>query len=82
MAKLTELGVDRIVPVAAERSVVRWDAGRGPPVTWSGCGGVAREAAMQIAAGLAAGGRWPWPRVAALARPTRAGGAGPGRSGR
>jgi 16S rRNA (uracil1498-N3)-methyltransferase len=26
--KLTELGVDRIVPVLAERCVVRWDAGR------------------------------------------------------
>ncbi len=28
VAKLTELGVDRIVPVAAERSVVRWDPDR------------------------------------------------------
>jgi 16S rRNA (uracil1498-N3)-methyltransferase len=26
--KITELGVDRIVPVTSERSIVRWDAGR------------------------------------------------------
>jgi 16S rRNA (uracil1498-N3)-methyltransferase len=44
--KLTELGIDRIVPFVAERSVVRWDASRAARnherlVT------VAREAAMQ-----------------------------------
>ena len=44
--KLTELGVDRIVPLAAARSVVRWDADRAA----RGVGRfrqVAREAAMQ-----------------------------------
>jgi 16S rRNA (uracil1498-N3)-methyltransferase len=44
--KLTELGVDRIVPFVAERSVVRWDEERsGRQVErW---GRVAREAVMQ-----------------------------------
>lgn len=44
--KLTELGVDRIVPLAAARSVVRWDEARAR----RGVGRlrqVAREAAMQ-----------------------------------
>jgi len=44
--KLTELGVDRILPLAAARSVVRWDADRAA----RGVGRlrqVAREAAMQ-----------------------------------
>jgi 16S rRNA (uracil1498-N3)-methyltransferase len=49
--KLTELGVDRIIPFAAARSVVRWDPAKEPHrlrrlVT------VAREAAMQC--------RRPW----------------------
>ena len=44
--KLTELGVDRIVPFAAERSVVRWDAERAARHT-ERLRRVAREAAMQ-----------------------------------
>ena len=44
--KLTELGVDRIIPLRADRSVVRWDDGRGGRQVdrWTR---VAREAAMQ-----------------------------------
>ncbi|MEA2685625.1 MAG: rRNA (uracil1498-N3)-methyltransferase [Actinomycetota bacterium] len=44
--KLTELGVDRIVPLVAARSVVRWTGERaaGPLERWRR---VAREAAMQ-----------------------------------
>ncbi|MEZ5378858.1 MAG: RsmE family RNA methyltransferase [Acidimicrobiales bacterium] len=44
--KLTELGVDRIVPIQSERSVVRWDAKRGDKQLhkWRR---IAREAAMQ-----------------------------------
>jgi 16S rRNA (uracil1498-N3)-methyltransferase len=44
--KLTELGVDRIVPLVAARSVVRWAGDRGEAVVarWRR---VAREAAMQ-----------------------------------
>ena len=44
--KLTELGIDRIVPFAAERSVVRWDAGRAAKQL-ERLRTVAREAAMQ-----------------------------------
>ena len=44
--KLTEVGVDRIVPVAASRSVVRWGADRGPAHV-ERLRRVAREAAMQ-----------------------------------
>jgi 16S rRNA (uracil1498-N3)-methyltransferase len=44
--KLTELGVDRIVPFAAERSVVRWDDERGARHV-ERLRRVAREAAMQ-----------------------------------
>ena len=44
--KLTELGVDRIVPFLAERSVVRWDAERGRKHV-ERLRKVAREAAMQ-----------------------------------
>ncbi len=44
--KLTELGVDAIVPFAAERSVVRWDADRAIRHT-ERLRRVAREAAMQ-----------------------------------
>jgi 16S rRNA (uracil1498-N3)-methyltransferase len=44
--KLTELGVDRIVPFAAERSVVRWDPERAARHT-ERLRRVAREAAMQ-----------------------------------
>ena len=44
--KLTELGVDRIVPFVAERSVVRWDEVKAARLVerW---GRVAREAVMQ-----------------------------------
>jgi len=44
--KLTELGVDRIVPLVAERSVVRWDDTKADSARqrWER---VAREAAMQ-----------------------------------
>ncbi len=66
--KLTELGVDRIVPLAAARSVVRWTGDRGAAAVerWRR---VAREAAMQsrrswlpvvdpaVAFGVASG--WP-----------------------
>lgn len=44
--KLTELGVDRIVPFAAARSVVRWDAARASR-NRDRLATVAREAAMQ-----------------------------------
>lgn len=44
--KLTELGVDRIVPFVAARSVVRWDAGRAAGAHQR-LERVAREAAMQ-----------------------------------
>lgn len=44
--KLTELGLDRIVPFAAARSVVRWDADRSERHV-ERLGRVAREAAMQ-----------------------------------
>ncbi len=44
--KLTELGVDRIVPFVAERSVVRWDAAKAARQgeRWHE---IARQAAMQ-----------------------------------
>jgi 16S rRNA (uracil1498-N3)-methyltransferase len=44
--KLTELGVDRIVPFVAERSVVRWDAAKAERhvARWRE---IARQAAMQ-----------------------------------
>ncbi len=47
--KLTELGVDAIWLLVAERSVVRWDAERGKPGSGPAerLGRVAREAAMQ-----------------------------------
>ena len=44
--KLTELGVDRILPFAADRSVVRWDRGRADAHI-DRLRRVAREAAMQ-----------------------------------
>jgi 16S rRNA (uracil1498-N3)-methyltransferase len=44
--KLTEIGVDRMVIVIAERSVVRWDAGRAG-AHLDRLGRVAREAAAQ-----------------------------------
>lgn len=44
--KLTELGIDRIVPFRAERSVVRWDAARGAKAV-DRLRLVARAAAMQ-----------------------------------
>jgi len=44
--KLTELGVDDIVPFAAERSIVRWDAGKSD-VNMKRLRQIAREAAMQ-----------------------------------
>lgn len=46
VAKLTELGVDRIVILEAERSVVRWPSGEGPR-RLERLGRVVREAAMQ-----------------------------------
>jgi 16S rRNA (uracil1498-N3)-methyltransferase len=44
--KLTELGIDTIIPFVAERSVVRWDTDRGARHV-SRLRRVAREAAMQ-----------------------------------
>lgn len=44
--KLTEVGVDRIVPFVAERSVVRWDAAKADRYL-ARLAGIAREAAMQ-----------------------------------
>jgi 16S rRNA (uracil1498-N3)-methyltransferase len=44
--KLTEIGIDRIVPLATDRSVVRWDAARAAAVA-ARLGKVAREAAAQ-----------------------------------
>jgi 16S rRNA (uracil1498-N3)-methyltransferase len=44
--KLTEVGVDRIVPFVAERSVVRWDAARAERRSQR-LGAIARAAAMQ-----------------------------------
>jgi len=44
--KLTEVGVDRIVPFAAARSVVRWDAGRAAHHV-ERLRRIARQAAMQ-----------------------------------
>jgi 16S rRNA (uracil1498-N3)-methyltransferase len=44
--KLTELGVDRIVPFAAERGVVRWDAAKADRQA-SRFADIARQAAMQ-----------------------------------
>lgn len=44
--KLTEIGIDRIVPFAAERSVVRWDPDRAER-NRARLAVVAREAAMQ-----------------------------------
>jgi 16S rRNA (uracil1498-N3)-methyltransferase len=46
VARLTELGVDRIAPVAAERSVVRWDDARAAAGV-ERLRRVAREAAVQ-----------------------------------
>ena len=57
--KLTELGIDRIVPFRAERSVVRWDEAR-----------AAKAAARlrQVARSAAAQCHRPWlPEVAAVA---------------
>ena len=51
--KLTELGIDRIVPLVSERSVVRWSGARGK-ATVERLRRVAREAAAQCRAGLAA----------------------------
>lgn len=57
--KLTELGVDRIRPFVAARSVVRWDATKAEAAHRRLCR-VAREAAMQS--------RQPWiPEVAPVA---------------
>src|SRR4029077_305605 len=44
--KLTEIGVDAIVPFAAARSVVRWDPDRGGPHV-ERLRRIARQAAMQ-----------------------------------
>jgi 16S rRNA (uracil1498-N3)-methyltransferase len=45
--KLTELGIDRIVPFAAQRSVVRWDGGGAGETKVERLRRVARQAAMQ-----------------------------------
>ena len=44
--KLTELGIDHVVPIITERSIVRWDGEKGAKnqVRWQK---IAREAAMQ-----------------------------------
>jgi 16S rRNA (uracil1498-N3)-methyltransferase len=44
--KLTELGIDHIIPIITERSIVRWDSDKGSKnqVRWQK---IAREAAMQ-----------------------------------
>ena len=91
--KLTELGIDRIVPLRTERSVVRWTGERGQ-ATVERLRRVAREAAAQCrrvwlpevgdtAALRRAGGRWAGPGEVVLAqlsgdRPD----AGPARRGR
>ena len=49
--KLTELGIDRIVPLRSERSVVRWTGQRGQ-ATVERLRRVAREAAAQCRRGL------------------------------
>jgi 16S rRNA (uracil1498-N3)-methyltransferase len=63
VAQLTELGVDAIVPLVAERCVARWD--RGDPATVTArLRAVAREAAMQCR-------RSRIPRVDAPATPSQ-----------
>jgi 16S rRNA (uracil1498-N3)-methyltransferase len=63
VAQLTELGVDAIVPLVAERCVARWD--RGDPATLTArLRAVAREAAMQCR-------RSRVPRVDAPATPSQ-----------
>lgn len=59
--KLTELGVDRILPLAAERSVVRWDDAKAA-ANLERFRRVAREAAMQSR-------RVHLPEVVAVGRP-------------
>ena len=44
--KLTELGIDHIVPIITERSIVRWDSDKGAK-TQARWQKIAREAAMQ-----------------------------------
>ena len=56
--KLTELGVDRIVPFVTARSVVRWDDERGRRATPSGCGA---SPARRPCSAAAAGCRWSTP---------------------
>lgn len=58
--KLTEIGVDRIVPFVAERSIVRWDGGKVDRQT-ARLRRVAREAAMQCR-------RTWWPQIDELAQ--------------
>ncbi len=56
--KLTELGVDRIVPIQTGRSVVRWEGGRGERAV---------TRLRRVAAEAAAQSRQPWlPEVAAV----------------
>lgn len=79
--KLTEVGVDRIVPFAAARSVVRWDAERATRNVVR-LRRVAREAAMQCRRAWLPLVDAPVPFATAAALPGAAladiGGAGPG----
>ena len=65
--KLTELGIDRIVPLLSERSVVRWSGARGQGDGRAAAPGGARGGGP-VPAGLAARGR----RHGALRRPADA----------
>ena len=64
--KLTELGVDRILPLSADRSVVRWDAAKAA-ANVDRFRRVAREAAMQSR-------RVHLPEVVAVGRPSEVAG--------
>ena len=82
--KLTELGIDRIVPFRAERSVVRWDEAKAGQGGRRGCARWPGAAAAQchrpwlpevaevadLAGLLAASTVWPWPSAAAARCPT------------
>ncbi len=74
--KLTELGIDRIVPLLSERSVVRWSDARGqatveklrrvrarrrPRAAGSGCPSCATPCASPTLPRSASRARWCWP---------------------